>query len=275
MISSQTKMAGKVTPRLDSQEWLHRWDRQQEIYIPNRETCYQIMFDALAHFLNLNEAGGDGAFLALDLACGPGSISQRLLARFPAARAVAVDIDPVLMRLGQDALGDLHGRLRWVEADLRWPDWIRRLPERGFDAVLSSTAIHWFDPARLANLYQELAQVMRPGGVFLNFDAVAASHEHIQEYYNEKRKREQTNSLADGQREDWQAWWEAIAQETTYQPLVAERKRRFEAAQSTGTNDLGVTMAEQASALYAAGFMAVDTLWQDHKSRIIIALPGK
>jgi len=268
-------MAKKVTPRPDGQEWLRRWDRQQEVYIPSRETCYQIMLDALAHFLNLNEAGVDRPFLALDLACGPGSIAQRLLAQFPAARAVAVDIDPVLMRLGQDVLGDLDGRLRWVEADLRRPDWIRRLPERGFDAVLSSTAIHWFDPVRMADLYQELAQVMRPGGVFLNFDAVAASDERIQEYYNEKRKRQETNPLADGQREDWRTWWEAIAREVAYQPLIAERKRRFEATQSTGTNDLGVTMAEQVSALHAAGFMAVDTLWQDHKSRIIIALLGK
>jgi SAM-dependent methyltransferase len=123
IISSEATLAGKVTPRPDGQEWMRRWDRQQEIYIPNRETCYQIMLDALTHFLNLNEAGGDRFFLALDLACGPGSIAQRLLVRFPAARAVAVDFDPVLMRLGQDALGDLDGRLRWVEADLRRPDW--------------------------------------------------------------------------------------------------------------------------------------------------------
>jgi SAM-dependent methyltransferase len=259
-------------PRPDGQEWMRRWDRQQEIYIPNRETCYQIMLDALTHFLNLKEAGGDRPFLALDLACGPGSIAQRLLARFPAARAVAVDVDPVLMRLGQDALGDLDGRLRWVEADLRWPDWIRHLPERGFDVVLSSTAIHWFDPVRLANLYRELAQVMSPGGVFLNFDAVAAADEHIQKYYETEQKRREVDALAAGQRENWQSWWEAIAQETAYQPLIAERKRRFEATQSTGTHDRGVTIVEQLSALHAAGFMAVDTLWQDHRSRIIIAL---
>src|SRR5260221_2404109 len=30
-------------------------------------------------------------FVALDLACGPGSMSQRLLSRFPQARCVAVD----------------------------------------------------------------------------------------------------------------------------------------------------------------------------------------
>ncbi len=31
--------------------------------------------------------------LALDLACGSGSISQRLLDRFPSARCVAVDLN--------------------------------------------------------------------------------------------------------------------------------------------------------------------------------------
>jgi SAM-dependent methyltransferase len=268
-------MKNKEMPHPDSQEWMHRWDRQQEIYIPNRETCYQIMLDASAHFLHLNEAEEAKPFLALDLACGPGSISQRLLGRFPAARTVAIDIDPVLMRLGQDALGDLDGRLHWAEADLRRPGWIDQLPERGFDAVLSSTALHWFDPDRLANLHRELAQVMNPGGVFLNFDAVAASDEGIQEFYEEKRKREEANSLADVQRENWQMWWESIAKEIGYQPLIAERKRRFEATQSTGTNDRGVTMAEQVSALHAAGFTAVDTLWQDHRSRIIIALLEK
>lgn len=265
-------MNAMVTPRPDSQEWIRRWDRQQEVYIPNRETSYQVMWDALTYFLNLNEEGVDKPLLALDLACGTGSITQWLLARFPAARAIAVDIDPVLMRLGQDALGDMDGRLRWVEADLRLPDWIHHLPEAGFDAVLSSTAIHWLDPVRLAGLYQELAQMMKPGSVFLNFDAVAAADEEIQKYYEKKMDHWESAALAGDQRENWQAWWEAIAQEKDYQPLLAERKRRFEAVPSTGTEDRGVTMAEQVSALRAAGFAAVDTLWQDHRSRIVIAL---
>jgi SAM-dependent methyltransferase len=261
-----------VTPRPDAQEWIRRWDRQQEVYIPNREASYQVMWDALTHFLNLDEVSASQPFLALDLACGPGAIAQRLLARFPASRAIAVDIDPVLMKLGQDALGDLGGRLRWVEADLRLPDWFHRLPESGFDAVLSSTALHWLDPVRLAGLYQELAQLMKPGSVFLNFDAVAAADEQIQKYYEKTMERRESDALADDQRENWKSWWEAIAQETDYQPLLAERKRRFEAIPSTGTEDRGVTMAQQVSALRAAGFAAVDTLWQGHRSRIVIAL---
>jgi hypothetical protein len=46
------------------------------------------MLDALAILL-------PEEFAALDLACGPGAISQRLLARFAKARGVAVDLDPV------------------------------------------------------------------------------------------------------------------------------------------------------------------------------------
>jgi SAM-dependent methyltransferase len=264
-------MTDEQTPHGESREWIRRWDRQQEVYIPNREICYQFMLDALSYF-DITGAGTDRPFLALDLACGTRSITQRLLARFPAARAIAVDIDPVLMRLGQDALGNLNGRLRWVEADLRRSDWIRRLPEHSFDAVLSSTAIHWFDPARMVNLYQELSLLIPPGGLFLNFDIVAASDQRIQRYFMERRKRDENDALALGLREDWGAWWEGIARETSYQPLIVERERRFKEIQSTGTNDIGVTMAEQASALYAAGFTAVDTLWQDHYSRIILAV---
>jgi hypothetical protein len=47
------------------------------------------MFDALAALL-------PPSFVALDLACGPGSISQRLLGRFPDARRAV----PAAVRLG-------------------------------------------------------------------------------------------------------------------------------------------------------------------------------
>jgi trans-aconitate methyltransferase len=65
--------------------------------------------------------------MAIDLACGPGSLSQRLLQRFPQARVIAVDVDPVLLALGRGALGTVGGRLRWVDADLASPDWAQAL----------------------------------------------------------------------------------------------------------------------------------------------------
>lgn len=91
-------MSTHKQPNIDWLGWLRRWDAQQEGYVPERESRFMAMFDALAGLL-------PASFVALDLACGPGSISARLLARFPAARAIAVDMDPVMLAIGRNALG--------------------------------------------------------------------------------------------------------------------------------------------------------------------------
>lgn len=91
----------------DWRGWLQRWDAQQEGYVPEREARFSAMFDVLAELL-------PASFVAVDLGCGPGSLSQRLLTRFPAAQAIALDMDPVMLALGQGALGTAGGRLRWA-----------------------------------------------------------------------------------------------------------------------------------------------------------------
>src|SRR5689334_5866048 len=112
-------MTTEATQQVNWTQWIARWDAMQTAYLPFREERFYIMLDVVEQVL------GD-AFVALDLACGPGAISQRLLARFPHARCVALDYDPALLALGRGALGDMDGRLRWVEADLRDPAWLEQ-----------------------------------------------------------------------------------------------------------------------------------------------------
>src|SRR5258708_35568204 len=105
-------MTQAEAPAIDWHEWLRRWDRQQTRSIPSREERFEAMFDALEALLPPD-------FVALDLGCGPGSLSQRLLARFPQARSLALDQDPVLLAMWQGALADLVGRLRAGAVTLR------------------------------------------------------------------------------------------------------------------------------------------------------------
>ena len=134
-------MTQAEAPAIDWHEWLRRWDRQQTRYIPSREERFEAMFDALEALLPPD-------FVALDLGCGPGSLSQRLLERFPQARSIAVDQDPVLLAMGQGALGDLGGRLRWVDVNLRESSWRERVGVESVDVALSTTALHWLPPGR-------------------------------------------------------------------------------------------------------------------------------
>ncbi len=83
-----------TTPAADWQAWQESWDRQQEWYMPDREERFRIMLDMV-------EALVGPAPRVLDLACGTGTITARLLARFPGATSTGVDLDPALLAIAE------------------------------------------------------------------------------------------------------------------------------------------------------------------------------
>jgi SAM-dependent methyltransferase len=245
--------------------WLLRWDAQQAGYVDEREARFTAMFDALAEIL-------PASFVALDLACGPGSISQRLLARFPAARAIAVDIDPVMLAIGRGVLGTADGRLRWIEADLASPDWVEALGDTRADAVLSSTALHWLEPKPLARLYRDLTRVLRPGGVFLNGDHLAfGPASPTLTRLSERVLEEQWTDASFAERgiETAEQWWDALALEPAFAPLLTERTQRF-AGKRRQASPPGFDF--HMAALRDAGFREVGTIWQMLSNRVVMAV---
>ena len=93
-------------PGLDQQaalEWIAKWDEQQEENLPDREGRFTALIDAV------EEGAGRPDPLVLDLGCGPGTLSARLLDRIPAATVVAVDADPLLLTLARPRTGDGRG----------------------------------------------------------------------------------------------------------------------------------------------------------------------
>ncbi len=252
---------------IDWQSWLRRWDAQQAAYLPDREERFTAMLDVLAALL-------PEEFVALDLACGPGAISQRLLARFPRARCVAVDLDPLLMAMGQAVLGDAGGRLRWVTADLQDPGWIAALGEPAFDAVLSTTALHWLPVEPLVRLYRDLGGLVREGGVVLNGDnlAFAPHQERLRLLAEAAHARRETEAFASGEAEDWESWWAALAAEPGARELLAERERRFAPyAAHHGDSEAPIYDVHEA-ALRNAGFREVGVIWQHLDNRVLLGV---
>src|SRR5262249_1034473 len=118
-----------VDTSFDWASWAGRWEAQQQHHIPRREQRFQVMLELVGELV------GPAPATVLDLACGPGSISRRVLQRFPDAHVVALDADPFLLEIGRRTLGDAGGRLQWIQADLRRPEWAESLrPFAPFDA---------------------------------------------------------------------------------------------------------------------------------------------
>ncbi|MGH3611779.1 MAG: class I SAM-dependent methyltransferase [Pseudonocardia sp.] len=239
------------------QEWLHRWDAQQTGYIPDRDAAFALMLDVLDR---LDAAPGR----LLDLGCGPGSLADRALRRFPDAAVVGLDLDPVMLELGRRTVGD---RVCWVAADLRSPDWAEQLLGAEFDAIVSATALHWLDAEHLPHIAKSMADLLRPGGVFLNLDSllIDTAAPRLAEL---ARAISREAEPAAGAFEDFYAWWAALAAEPELADLFAERDRRF-GPRRHGT---GTTITEWERALHGAGFAEVATLTQVMTRRLLTAI---
>jgi SAM-dependent methyltransferase len=257
-------MPGAMKSVVDWHQWLQRWDAQQTAYLPDREGRFCAMLDVLDILL-------PEEFIALDLACGPGAISQRLLARFPKAKSLAVDLDPVLLTMGQAVVGDMGGRLRWVEADLMRPEWVSQLGAPQVDAVLSTTALHWLPAEALVRLYRKLGQLVRPGGVFLNGDNLSFGP-HLPSFRRvgqTMKERVRIEAFEGRGLEDWEGWWAALQQEPSLGELFAARARRF-AWKGSGSPAPIIDLHE--AALRDGGFREVGVIWQQMGNRVLMAV---
>ena len=253
-----------------ARDWIARWDRQQEVYLADREERFTALIDAV------EVAAGRPDPLVIDLGCGPGSLSARLLRRLPSATVVAVDADPVTLSLGRAAYGDLPG-LRFLDLDLRSPDWVAGLgiePGRRVDAVVSTTALHWLSAAELTDLYTTLAGLLRPGGLFLDGDHLRVSETDnpvlagLDRALEERESQRRFPDGHAGRAEDWGQWWAAVAADPVLAGASAERDRRTVHHHGPEGNLLAVHLG----ALRAAGFGEVGTLWQRGGNRLLCAV---
>jgi SAM-dependent methyltransferase len=242
-----------MTPyKLDARAWQESWDRQQEAFMPDREHRFAAMLDVVEAVV------ADRSEMAvLDLAGGTGSISLRVLARFPEAKVTLLDLDPALLAIAQASLG---GRATVVTADLRDPGWVSRLPHRAYDAVLTATALHWLAPERLAELYRELPLVLRPGGVLVNADhmpedALPELSRRLVARADERRDAR----YAAGAVITWRDWWQRAREDSALGPLVEQRDQLYAEHHSS---EWTPPASWHLDALRAAGFAETGVVWR-------------
>lgn len=104
----------------------------------------------------------------LDLGCGDGKVMAMI-----GGSGVAVDFSPHML---EQARARFHAdEVDVVEHNLNAP-----LPDLGtFDLVVSAFAIHHSSHERKRRLYEEVFDVVEPGGMFANLEHVASATERL------------------------------------------------------------------------------------------------
>jgi SAM-dependent methyltransferase len=249
-------------PTHTARSWIQRWDRQQESYLPDREERFAVIADIVVLTAERLDKPDP---VVLDVGCGPGSLSARILQRLPLARVVGVDADPLLLGL---AAANYPG-LELINLDLRTPRWTDALPVPEFDAVVSTTALHWLQPSELATLYADLAKIIRSGGVFVNGDYMPPPEQGpLLGDLGAGLRAQRARRAGVVDREDWAAWWAAAKTAPELAELAAERDRLSWDHPEDGL----VGVDEQAALLRELGFAEVGPVWQFGPDRILVGV---
>jgi tRNA (cmo5U34)-methyltransferase len=106
----------------------------------------------------------------LELGCGTGILTGKLLDACPGAAVTGLDISDEMLDIARNKPG-LCGA-SFITRDIR-----RAWPGRGYDAIVSSLCLHHLSPREREKVLHRAARALRPGGRFICGDIFRAEHD--------------------------------------------------------------------------------------------------
>ena len=191
--------------------------------------------------------------IIIDLGCGTGSLTKKLLEEFNSAKVLAIDSDPAVLLLAEHRLKPFGNRGEIIQSDINKLDWGKY---NVINAVVSSSALHWFSSENLEKTYCRIFKCLKKGGVFLNADHAGSCSRPIQQYWESNRRQmlqEQVKSA-----DDWDGFWQQFLAELGKDAQI-ERQKAI--GQWEGTEE-GMPMQWHFEKLEQCGFGYVDCFWR-------------
>ena len=126
-----------------------------------------------------------GTTRVLDLGTGDGRLIRLLKRKIPRLKSVVIDFSPPMLKALRLKFGK-DNSVTIVPHNLNYP-----LPNLGnFDAVVSSLAIHHLNDNRKKVLYSEIFSLIKPGGIFCNFDHFASASKKLAQHFRRAMGRQ-------------------------------------------------------------------------------------
>ncbi|OAB56575.1 SAM-dependent methyltransferase [Leptolyngbya valderiana BDU 20041] len=182
----------------------------------------------------------------LDLGCGTGELSLKILQHCPKAQVLAVDYSPRMVEFARAKVTGAGYGDRWHAiygdfGDLATPTQDKHTIQ-STQACVSSLAIHHLSDEMKLTLFQWIASILEPGGCFWNVDPVLPETPQLAEVYKTVREK-----------------W-AAQQGTTLEAVRA--KIGTSQPQGHSGQDRLATLEAHLEMLKSAGFDAIAVPWK-------------
>ncbi|MEC4892083.1 MAG: class I SAM-dependent methyltransferase [Oscillatoria sp. PMC 1051.18] len=111
----------------------------------------------------------------LDLGCGNGILGKSILQNYPQARGVFLDFSETMLSAAKNSLANPDYQIEFYQADFGKKDWVKTINnKKSFDVIVSGFAIHHQPDTRKQEIYAEIYNLLKPGGLFLNLEHIAS-----------------------------------------------------------------------------------------------------
>lgn len=128
----------------------------------------------------------------LELGCGTGELSVKLLQNCPQATVIALDYSPRMLEYARGKIEATGYGKRWRGIVMDFGAWAAGETAQGigsrFDACASSLAIHHLVNPMKLKLFERIRASLNPGGSFWNADPVAIESPALSDVYQSVRE---------------------------------------------------------------------------------------
>lgn len=135
--------------------------------------------------------GDKGVTAVLDLGCGDGILGQAVLDQHPNAQALFIDFSTPMLEAARKRLSGYHN-VSFLQVDYGKRDWRSEIGDwtaqpvsSFFDVAISGFSIHHQSDERKQEVYQEIFDLLIPGGIFLNMEHVASATPWVEAQHDE------------------------------------------------------------------------------------------
>jgi tRNA (cmo5U34)-methyltransferase len=170
----------------DMNDQSHVWQRQDlaKLFLEDVRAGIPLAAEQIDVLLRTVRHAASRVERLLDLGCGDGILGRTVLSQFPDATGVFVDFSEPMIEAARKKADPQ--RATFAIQDLASPAWTQSVGGHApFDVVLSGLAIHHLDDKRKQELYREVFDLLRPGGLFLNLEHVAPRSAWAQQAFDD------------------------------------------------------------------------------------------
>jgi ubiquinone/menaquinone biosynthesis C-methylase UbiE len=120
----------------------------------------------------------------MDLGCGNGFLAEILLKSYPEASAVLLDHSEPMVENARIHMKNYMSRCEIIHGDFSHS--IQQYAKQGtVDCIVSGYAIHHLPHTKKKELYQEIYNILAPGGIFINVEHTASVSPEVEKLHDE------------------------------------------------------------------------------------------